>query len=68
MTVIHQHYYNVLVLLHREGKIKSPFRPRPDSTVALMCIKGWVKRDVPHGDWIELTDTGRELFRTAVAG
>lgn len=66
MTVINKQYYSILDKLHREGKMKSPYRPWPNHTVAFMCIQNWVERDSRYGDWIELTDLGREIYRTAV--
>lgn len=65
-TVINKQYYNVLDHLHKVGRIKSPYNPWPNPRHAHMCIQGWIEREERYGDWITLTDAGRELYKTAV--
>lgn len=63
---MHSEYYGVLTNLIKFGKKYSPYKPWPNPTIAVMCIYGWVRRTSDSNDWIEITDTGRELHANAL--
>lgn len=65
MNKIHREYHAILVKLDAKGKLRSNYRPWPDPKVAVMCSYGWIKRTEPNGDFIEMTDLGRDMLNNA---
>lgn len=62
---IRSEYHTILGGLIEKGKKFSPYNPWPNTSIALMCIYGWVKRIPKNGDWVEITPAGRKMYAEA---
>lgn len=62
---IRSEYHTILSMLIEKGKKFSPYHPWPNTTIALMCIYGWIRRVPKNGDWVEITKAGRKMHAEA---
>lgn len=55
-------YYKILKSIVQLGSYRSPMKPWPNSTIAFMCIKGWIKRSDHSENIVVITSAGKFIY------